>query len=56
LAWCIAKVTQANYVAINATISNVEELRKIIAVSKLRAKEGKKKTERRNRKRNIMKL
>jgi len=44
LAWCIAKITQANYVAINATISNVEELRKIIAVSKLRAKEGKKKT------------
>jgi putative ATPase len=44
LAWCIANITQANYVAINATISNVEELRKIIAVSKLRAKEGKKKT------------
>ena len=44
LAWCIANITQANYVAINATISNVEELRKIIATSKLRAKEGKKKT------------
>ena len=44
LAWCIANITQANYVAINATISNVEELRKIIAVSKQRAKEGKKKT------------
>jgi len=44
LAWCIANITQANYVAINATISNVEELRKIIAASKLRAKEGKKKT------------
>ncbi|MCX5669380.1 MAG: replication-associated recombination protein A [Candidatus Omnitrophica bacterium] len=44
LAWCIANITQANYCAINATISNVEELRKIIAVSKLRAKEGKKKT------------
>ena len=44
LAWCIAKVTQANYVAINATISNVEELRKIIAASKQRAKEGKTKT------------
>jgi putative ATPase len=44
LAWCIAKVTQANYVAINATTSNVEELRKIIAASKLRAREDKKKT------------
>ncbi|MDD5129989.1 MAG: replication-associated recombination protein A [Candidatus Omnitrophica bacterium] len=44
LAWCIANITQANYVAINATTSNVEELRKIIAASKLRAKEGKKKT------------
>jgi putative ATPase len=44
LAWCIAKITQANYVAINATISNIEELRKIIAAAKLRAKEGKKKT------------
>ena len=44
LAWCIANITQANYVAINATISNVEELRKIIAVSKQRTKEGKKKT------------
>ncbi len=44
LAWCIANITQANYVAINATISNVEELRKIIAAAKLRAREGKKKT------------
>jgi len=44
LAWCIAHITQANYVAINATTSNVEELRKIIAASKLKAQEGKKKT------------
>jgi putative ATPase len=44
LAWCIAHVTQANYVAINATTSGVEELRKIIAASKLRAREDKKKT------------
>jgi len=44
LAWCIANTTQANYVAINATISNVEELRKIIVAAKLRVKEGKKKT------------
>ncbi len=43
LAWCIAKVTQSDYVAINATTSNVEELRKIIAASKLKIKEGKKK-------------
>ncbi|MDD2731253.1 MAG: replication-associated recombination protein A [Candidatus Portnoybacteria bacterium] len=44
LAWCIANITQASYVAINATTSNVEELRKIIAASKLRAREGKQKT------------
>jgi len=44
LAWCIAHVTQANYVAINATTSNVEELRKIIAGAKLRTREGKNKT------------
>ncbi len=31
LAWCIANVTKAHYVAVNATTSNVEELRKIIA-------------------------
>ena len=37
LAWCIANITQANYVAINATTSNAEELRKIIAASKLRS-------------------
>jgi putative ATPase len=40
LAWCIANVTQANYVAINATTSGVEELRKVISASKLRSKEG----------------
>lgn len=44
LAWCIAQSTQANYVAINATISNVEELRKIIAAAKMRAQAGKSKT------------
>jgi len=44
LAWCIANVTRANYVSINATTSNVEELRKVIASSKLRAREGKTKT------------
>ncbi|MCX5702738.1 MAG: replication-associated recombination protein A [Candidatus Omnitrophica bacterium] len=36
LAWCISNVTKSNYVAINATTSNVEELRKIIAQAKLK--------------------
>ncbi len=36
LAWCIANVTKANYVAINATTSNVEELRRVIAGAKNR--------------------
>jgi putative ATPase len=36
LAWCIAKITKANYAAINATTSNVEELRRIIAAAKLK--------------------
>jgi putative ATPase len=31
LAWCIANVTKSHYIAINATTSNVEELRKIIS-------------------------
>ncbi|MDD5560844.1 MAG: replication-associated recombination protein A [Candidatus Omnitrophica bacterium] len=44
LAWCIAKITQASYVAINATTSNVEELRKVIAAAKIRSREGQKKT------------
>lgn len=36
LAWCIANVTKSHYVAINATTSNVEELRKVIAAAKAR--------------------
>ncbi|MDD5465628.1 MAG: replication-associated recombination protein A [Candidatus Omnitrophica bacterium] len=44
LAWCIANISRANYAAINATTSNVEELRKVIAASKLAAREDKKKT------------
>jgi putative ATPase len=36
LAWCIANVTKSRYMAINATTSNVEELRKIIAQAKQR--------------------
>src|SRR3989338_1282046 len=36
LAWCIAHITKSHYIAINATTSNVEELRKAIAQSKQR--------------------
>ncbi|MCM8796332.1 MAG: replication-associated recombination protein A [Candidatus Omnitrophica bacterium] len=36
LAWCIANITKSYYVAINATTSNVEELRKVIAQAKLK--------------------
>ncbi|MDD4980427.1 MAG: replication-associated recombination protein A [Candidatus Omnitrophica bacterium] len=34
LAWCVAHITKARYTAINATTSNVEELRKVIAQAK----------------------
>jgi len=34
LAWCIANITKSVYVAINATTSNVEELRKVITQAK----------------------
>jgi putative ATPase len=44
LAWCIANVTQAIYHAVNATTSNVEQLRKIIAASKLQFNRSHKKT------------
>lgn len=44
LAWCIAQLTQANYVAINATTSNVDELRKVIAAAKLKSRQQGKKT------------
>src|SRR3989338_10192537 len=36
LAWCIANATKSNYIAINATTSNVEELRRVIAQAKQR--------------------
>jgi len=36
LAWCIANVTKSHYIAINATTSNVEELRRAIASAKQR--------------------
>ena len=44
LAWCIAKVTKAHYVAVNATTSGVEELRKIISAAKNRKVNTGKKT------------
>jgi putative ATPase len=44
LAWCIANITKSYYAAINATTSNVEELRKVIAQAKLRAANSGKKT------------
>lgn len=44
LAWCIAKISRANYAAVNAVTSNVEELRKIIAAAKFAAREDKKRT------------
>jgi len=34
LAWCIANITKANYAAVNATTSNVDQLRKIISAAK----------------------
>jgi putative ATPase len=44
LAWCIANITKAHYAAINATTSNVDELRKIIAQAKLKFKNSSQKT------------
>lgn len=44
LAWCIAHITKAHYLAINATTSNVEELRKVIAQAKQRKLNTGKKT------------
>jgi len=44
LGWCIANITKAYYVAINATTSNVEELRKIIAQAKHKKSSTGKKT------------
>jgi putative ATPase len=44
LAWCIANISKANYTAINATTSNVDELRKAIAVAKQKQINTSKKT------------
>jgi len=34
LAWCISNITKARYVSLNATTSNVEELRRVISAAK----------------------
>jgi len=44
LAWCIANITKAHYVTINATTSNVEELRRVIAGAKQRKSAAGRKT------------
>ena len=44
LAWCIANITKSHYVVINATTSNVEELRRVIAAAKNRKSSAGKKT------------
>ena len=44
LAWCIANITKSYYAAINATTSNVEELRKVILQAKHRKAGANKKT------------
>ena len=44
LAWCIANLTKAHYVSINATTSNVEELRRVIAVAKQKESNTSRKT------------
>ena len=44
LAWCVANITKSFYVAINATTSNVEELRKIITQAKYKKSSTGKKT------------
>jgi len=36
LAWCIANVTKSHFISINATTSNVEELRRSITAAKLK--------------------
>ncbi|MBU1124624.1 MAG: replication-associated recombination protein A [Candidatus Omnitrophica bacterium] len=44
LAWCIAHITKAHYVSLNATTSNVEELRRVIAAAKQRRANTQQKT------------
>jgi putative ATPase len=44
LAYCIANITESSFVSINATTSNVEELRRIIAQARLKKNSSGKKT------------
>ncbi|MDI6605531.1 MAG: replication-associated recombination protein A [Candidatus Omnitrophota bacterium] len=44
LGWCIANLTKSYYVLINATTSNVEELRRIINTAKVKSSSNKTKT------------
>ncbi len=44
LAWCVACATKSHYAAINATTSNVEELRKVILQAKHTKQSGGRKT------------
>lgn len=44
LAWCITKITKSQFASINAAASNVEELRKAIAVAKYQLDSDGKKT------------
>lgn len=44
LAWCIASITKAHYRAINATTSNVEQLRQVISQARLKKLQTGKKT------------
>jgi len=44
LAWCIANATKSYYAAINATTSNVEELRKILSSAKQKKANTRRKT------------
>ncbi|MDP2941667.1 MAG: replication-associated recombination protein A [Candidatus Omnitrophota bacterium] len=44
LAWCVANITKSHYAAINATTSNVEELRKVILAAKQQERLSGKKT------------
>jgi len=44
LAWCISKVASSYYVAVNATTSNVEEMRRVIAQAKQKFRDTGKKT------------
>lgn len=44
LAWCIANATKSYYAAINATTSNVEELRKILSSAKQKKTNSRRKT------------